>query len=377
MSNWVVKLFESGKETLRHTASETFDFLSVKVGASALEIKETTGHFDFSAKKLTNIASGGAAGEALSYTQRGAANGVASLDGGGKVPVTQLPNSIMEYQGMWNATTNSPSLADGVGNTGDVYRVSVAGTQDLGSGSISYSVGDYAIYNGTTWEKADTTDSVVSVNGFVGVVSLTADDVPEGATNFYFTSSRFNTAFAAKTTDNLTEGSTNLYFTAARAKTAAVSDSISDGVTDVAPSQNAVFDALALKRNIADQYKSLVNDNAGSITIRQLVYIKSNGAVDLAKANAAGTALGTLGFVFDATIATTVAGNITIQQGTRIGGFSSLTPGAPQFMSAATAGAITETAPAATTNNVIRVVGYAVSASEIVFQPELGTEVKS
>jgi hypothetical protein len=39
--------------------------------------------------------------------------------------------------------------------------------------------------------------------------------------------------------------------TAAAAKAAAVADSIADGVTDVAPSQNAVFDALALKLSLA------------------------------------------------------------------------------------------------------------------------------
>jgi hypothetical protein len=53
------------------------------------------------------------------------------------------------------------------------------------------------------------------------------------------------------TTDSLTEGSVNLYFTAARAKSAAVADAINDGVIDVAPSQNAVFDALGLKANLS------------------------------------------------------------------------------------------------------------------------------
>ena len=48
------------------------------------------------------------------------------------------------------------------------------------------------------------------------------------------------------TTDDLSEGS-NLYFTTARAKAAAVADAINDSTVDVAPSQNAVFDALALK----------------------------------------------------------------------------------------------------------------------------------
>ena len=48
------------------------------------------------------------------------------------------------------------------------------------------------------------------------------------------------------TTANIAEG-TNLYYTDARAKTAAVGDAITDAVTDKAPSQNSVFDALALK----------------------------------------------------------------------------------------------------------------------------------
>ena len=47
-------------------------------------------------------------------------------------------------------------------------------------------------------------------------------------------------------TTDITEGS-KLFFTDARARTAAVADSITDGVTNIAPSQNAVHDALALK----------------------------------------------------------------------------------------------------------------------------------
>jgi hypothetical protein len=114
-----------------------------------------------------------------SLSEKGQANGYASLDSGGKVPVSQLPNSIMEYQGVWNASTNSPSLADGAGNAdsaiGNVYRVSVAGSQNLGSGSISFDVGDYAILNASKiWEKADTTDAVSSVNGSTGAVVVNA-----------------------------------------------------------------------------------------------------------------------------------------------------------------------------------------------------------
>ena len=95
----------------------------------------------------------------------------ASLDVNGKVPVAELPNSIMQYQGTYNVSTNTPSLADGTGNTGDVYRVSVAGSRNFGSGAISFEVGDYVIYNGSVWEKSDTTDAVSTVAGLTGDVS--------------------------------------------------------------------------------------------------------------------------------------------------------------------------------------------------------------
>lgn len=142
----------------------------------------------------------------ISSTEKGAANGVASLDSGGKVPVAQLPNSIMEYQGTWNASTNTPTLANGAGNAdsdiGNVYRVSVSGSTDFGAGSISFVVGDYAILNSSKiWEKADTTDEVASVNGATGVVVLTTTNINEG-TNLYFTDERAQDAVGTILTDS-------------------------------------------------------------------------------------------------------------------------------------------------------------------------------
>lgn len=116
-------------------------------------------------------------------SEKGQANGYASLDGGGKVPVAQLPNSVMEYQGTWNPNTNTPALADGSGNAGDVYRVNVAGSHNFGSGSISFAVGTYAIYNGSTWEKSGSSDGVSSVAGKTGDVSLVQSDIADLVTD--------------------------------------------------------------------------------------------------------------------------------------------------------------------------------------------------
>ena len=85
----------------------------------------------------------------------------------------------LSYEGVWNASTNSPALASGTGTQGDYYIVSVAGTTNL-DGVTDWQVGDWAVFSGAVWQKLDQTNTVTSVNGQVGVVVLTAANV--GAT---------------------------------------------------------------------------------------------------------------------------------------------------------------------------------------------------
>lgn len=96
----------------------------------------------------------------------GQANGIATLDSEGHVPVGQLPDTVVNYKGTWNASTNIPHLEDGVGTLGDLYRVNVAGSQDLGSGIQTFAVGDRVVYgSNNTWEAwSGGAGSVKSVN---------------------------------------------------------------------------------------------------------------------------------------------------------------------------------------------------------------------
>ena len=107
----------------------------------------------------------------------GVANGVATLDSSGQVPLSQIPPlGDLNYQGTWNATTNSPTLTSSVGTKGFYYVVSVAGTTNL-NGITDWQIGDWAVFNGSVWQKIDNTDAVTSVNGYTGTVVLTAADV--------------------------------------------------------------------------------------------------------------------------------------------------------------------------------------------------------
>ena len=101
----------------------------------------------------------------------------------------------VQFQGVWNAATNTPALVSSVGTQGYYYIVDVAGNTNL-NGITDWQVGDWAIFNGSTWNKVDNTDLVTSVNGQIGAVSLTTDNIPEGATNLYYLDSRARAALS-------------------------------------------------------------------------------------------------------------------------------------------------------------------------------------
>jgi len=93
-----------------------------------------------------------------------------------------IVSGTVNYDGTWNASTNTPTLNNppAASTKGDYYVVSTAGTQF----SITFAVGDWIISNGTAWEKVDLTDAVSSVFGRTGaVVGVSTDYSAVGLTN--------------------------------------------------------------------------------------------------------------------------------------------------------------------------------------------------
>ena len=77
----------------------------------------------------------------------------------------------LSYQGGWNASTNVPALVSSVGTNGYYYVVTTAGSTNL-NGITDWAIGDWAIFNGTAWQKIDQTNTVTSVNGLTGAVNV-------------------------------------------------------------------------------------------------------------------------------------------------------------------------------------------------------------
>ena len=188
----------------------------------------------------------------------GAALGVATLDASGKVPVSELPAAVLgalSYQGTWDASTNTPTLTSSVGTKGYYYVVNVAGNTNL-NGITDWLVGDWAVYNGTVWQKVDNTETVTSVNGQVGAVVLTTTNIAEG-TNLYYTDARARAAISAGTGisyDNATGVVTN----AAPDQTVVLTDGTAIDVTGTYPN-------FTINNTAPDQIVALTG--AGTTTV--------------------------------------------------------------------------------------------------------------
>lgn len=97
-----------------------------------------------------------------------------------KIDLKWLPDSILgqlEYQGTWDASQTNAAIADI--EKGWYYITTVAGNYSpdgtLEEESAStvpyyYQIGDWAVYNGTTWDKVDNTDAVTMVNSQIGAI---------------------------------------------------------------------------------------------------------------------------------------------------------------------------------------------------------------
>jgi len=120
-----------------------------------------------------------------SISNKNQSNGYAPLDSGGKVPLANLPSTLLKYIGQWDTSTNIPTLTNpDVTKKGNVYDVSVGGTIF----GLTFKQGDWLIYNDSgVPEKSDNSDEVTSVNGLVGAVTVTTNNVTEVTNRRYQT----------------------------------------------------------------------------------------------------------------------------------------------------------------------------------------------
>ncbi len=93
-------------------------------------------------------------------------------------------------QGDWNASTNSPALASGVGTTGHFYRVSVSGNTSLDS-IATWVAGQYLQFDGTDWVRR----APVFFETETDVWIVNRDPTLSGTADQYFLAAKINGEF--------------------------------------------------------------------------------------------------------------------------------------------------------------------------------------
>ena len=194
---------------------------------------------------------------------------------------------VLQFEGTWNASTNTPTLSSGTGTSGDYYIVSVAGSTNL-DGITDWAIGDWAVFANTTWTKVD--------NSQVG--NMSSWTLKEG---------------------NGTETST---VTNGETVTFAQGNGIQSELTST--SSGGTLTITNTKPNIV---QTTVSGNAGSATVlqtaRTIAGVSFNGSANISLNNNAIT--NGAGYITSSSLPTVNNGTLTMSTSTGLDGSASFT----------------------------------------------------
>lgn len=179
--------------------------LTLSIGTDVFD--KTSDTTDNVSEGSTNLYYTNARADARITLQKGAASGLCPLDASSKIATTYLPGLAISTTTPVADITARDALTSS--ESGDMAIVADA-TDDpaVASGGATYIYDGTSPYATTGWLRMITPDdSVTSVNGSTGVVTLDTDDISEGSSNLYYTDARARAAIGAGTGisyDNIT-----------------------------------------------------------------------------------------------------------------------------------------------------------------------------
>jgi len=162
----------------------------------------------------------------------------------------------LSYQGTWNASTNTPTLASSTGTNGYYYIVATAGSTNL-NGITDWQVGDWLVFNGSVWQKIDQSETLQFVTSTD--TSVTVTTTGSTADLAVYSSPRLISQVRNETGATLTKG-TVVYINGASGNKATVTKALASGDTTSAQTIGLIFADISNNNN---GYAILAGDIAG------------------------------------------------------------------------------------------------------------------
>jgi hypothetical protein len=200
----------------------------------------------------------------------------------------------LNYKGTWDATANTPTLTSSVGTKGDYYVVSVAGSTAL-NGISNWGIGDWAVFNGSVWQRVEGGADLNGVNLTVSGTSTLTGKVTAQTLTIGLggqTSVATNTALGFETLNSASltgANSTGVGYQALLNNTSGSNNSAlglvalfsnTTGSNNSAVGRNALYSNTTGGSNTATGYQSLFNNtsaaNNSAVGVNALYYYNTS-----------------------------------------------------------------------------------------------------